>query len=259
MRRNLLILLSLLAGLQAGCGRVSGSHPSPAPPTAPPNPPASGSVQVSVTPNPANVRVGSSQQFAANVTGTTNSGVTWSVNNVAGGNSTTGRLPLRVTTPPRPFCLIRMPSHSGHQLRRFLCQRFKQRYLPQSNSHPHRDQSHFDQCWRFRSDHNRQQFSQRLSSPPGRRARRHNLCLREPTHCYRNGLDRRACSPCPSAIPTPAKAPPPASISRSLPRRKPALAAAWSRARRESKRISPLPCQQRLESRHLRGTSRSQL
>ena len=92
MRRNLLILLSLLACLQAGCARVSGSHSSPTPPTAPPNPPASGNIQVSVTPNPANVRAGSSQQFAAKVTGTTNSAVTWSVNNVAGGNSTNGTI-----------------------------------------------------------------------------------------------------------------------------------------------------------------------
>ena len=89
MRRNLLILLSLLSCLQAGCGRVSGS---PTPPTAPPNPPTSGSIQVSVTPNPVNVRAGSSQQFAGSVTGTTNTAVTWSVDNVAGGNSASGTI-----------------------------------------------------------------------------------------------------------------------------------------------------------------------
>ena len=92
MRRNLLILLSLLACWQAGCARVSGSHSTPAPPTAPPSPPTSGDVQVSVTPNPANVRAGSSQQFAAKVTGTTNSSVTWYVNNVAGGDSANGTI-----------------------------------------------------------------------------------------------------------------------------------------------------------------------
>ena len=90
MRRNLLILLSLLACLQVGCGRVSGSHSSPTPPTGPP--PSSGNVQVSVTPNPVNVRAGSSQQFAASVTGTTNTVVTWSANNVAGGNSASGTI-----------------------------------------------------------------------------------------------------------------------------------------------------------------------
>jgi hypothetical protein len=102
VRRNLLILLSLLACWQSGCAQVSGSHSSPAPPTVPPNPPASGSVQVSVTPNPANVRVGSSQQFAAKVTGTTNLSVTWYVNNVAGGNSTYGTITSsgNYTAPP---------------------------------------------------------------------------------------------------------------------------------------------------------------
>jgi hypothetical protein len=88
VRRNLLILLSLFASLQAGCAHVSASHSSPAPP----NPPASGNVQVSVTPNPASVRTGSSQQFTASVTGTTNTTVIWSVNNVGGGNSTAGTI-----------------------------------------------------------------------------------------------------------------------------------------------------------------------
>jgi len=87
-----MILLSLLACLQAGCARVSGSHPSPTPPTAPPNPPSSGNIQVSVTPNPSNVRAASSQQFAASVTGTTNTAVTWSVNSISGGNSTIGTI-----------------------------------------------------------------------------------------------------------------------------------------------------------------------
>jgi len=88
VRRSLLILLSLLACWQAGCAHVSGSHSSPVQP----NPPASGNVQVSVTPNPANVRAGSSQQFTAAVTGATNTTVTWSVNNVGGGNSTAGTI-----------------------------------------------------------------------------------------------------------------------------------------------------------------------
>ena len=92
MRRDCLILFSLLACLQAGCARVSGSHSSPAPPMAPPNPPTSGNVQVSVAPNPANVRAGSSQQFTAQITGTNNSAVTWSVNNVPGGNSANGTI-----------------------------------------------------------------------------------------------------------------------------------------------------------------------
>src|SRR5580698_4703936 len=86
------MLLAIVAALQTGCAQISATHPSPTPPAAPPNPPTSGSVSVTVTPNTASVRAGSSQQFAATVTGTTNSSVTWSVNNVAGGNSTNGTI-----------------------------------------------------------------------------------------------------------------------------------------------------------------------
>jgi hypothetical protein len=89
VRCNPLVFLVSLAGLQAGCAAVSGSHTSHVPPS---NPPTSGNIQVSVAPNPANVRAGSSQQFTATVTGTTNSGVTWSVNNIAGGNSSNGTI-----------------------------------------------------------------------------------------------------------------------------------------------------------------------
>lgn len=85
MRRKFSLFLTLTACLQAGCAHISGSHSSPIPPS-------SGSIQVSVTPNPANVRAGSSQQFVIEVTGTSNTAVTWFVNNAAGGSSTTGTI-----------------------------------------------------------------------------------------------------------------------------------------------------------------------
>ena len=47
-------------------------------------------VSVSVTPSAANVRVARTQQFSAAVQGSTNQGVTWSVNGVAGGSATYG-------------------------------------------------------------------------------------------------------------------------------------------------------------------------
>jgi uncharacterized protein (DUF1800 family) len=47
-------------------------------------------VAVKVSPATAQVRDGGSQQFSATVTGSSNTAVTWSVNGVAGGNSTTG-------------------------------------------------------------------------------------------------------------------------------------------------------------------------
>jgi hypothetical protein len=92
LQRKFFMVLAILAALQTGCAQISATHTSPTPPAAPPDPPASGSVSVSVTPNPASVRAGSSQQFAATVTGTTNLSVSWSVNGVAGGNSANGTI-----------------------------------------------------------------------------------------------------------------------------------------------------------------------
>ena len=47
-------------------------------------------VSVSVSPTTASVEVSQSQQFTASVSGTPNTAVTWSVNGIAGGNSTVG-------------------------------------------------------------------------------------------------------------------------------------------------------------------------
>ncbi|MFZ0808146.1 MAG: hypothetical protein WAN03_18285, partial [Candidatus Sulfotelmatobacter sp.] len=47
---------------------------------------------VTVTPNPINVAVSTQQQFTATVTGTSNTGVTWEVDGIAGGNSTVGTI-----------------------------------------------------------------------------------------------------------------------------------------------------------------------
>ena len=58
------------------------------------NSPSSGAAKITVTVAPANATLiaGQSQTFAATVTGTTASGVTWLVNGVAGGNATTGTI-----------------------------------------------------------------------------------------------------------------------------------------------------------------------
>jgi serine protease len=50
------------------------------------------SVSISVTPPSASVQAGMTQTFAASVTGSSNASVTWSVNNVAGGNTTVGTI-----------------------------------------------------------------------------------------------------------------------------------------------------------------------
>jgi hypothetical protein len=84
LNRRFLTLFPLLALLLTGCATVRGSGSGTTP-----QQPAPKQIQVSVSPSPANVRAGSSQQFTATVTGSTNSTVTWSVNNIPGGNSST--------------------------------------------------------------------------------------------------------------------------------------------------------------------------
>jgi hypothetical protein len=49
-------------------------------------------VSVSVSPSPATVAANGAQQFTATVTGTSNTAVTWEVNNLTGGNSTVGTI-----------------------------------------------------------------------------------------------------------------------------------------------------------------------
>lgn len=72
----------------AGCGGGGSSDSQPTPPV----PPSINSV--AVTPNSAQVLTGASQLFTAQVTGTGsfNVGVTWSVNDINGGNSTFGTI-----------------------------------------------------------------------------------------------------------------------------------------------------------------------
>ena len=68
----------------AACGSASSSDN-----TQPPPPP---SISVAVSPSTANVRVGNSASFSATVSGTTNTAVTWSVNDTPGGSSSLGTI-----------------------------------------------------------------------------------------------------------------------------------------------------------------------
>jgi uncharacterized protein (DUF1800 family) len=54
--------------------------------------PDSSSTGVSVTPTSATIRAGANEAFAATVSGMTNNTVTWSVNSIAGGNSSVGTI-----------------------------------------------------------------------------------------------------------------------------------------------------------------------
>jgi uncharacterized protein (DUF1800 family) len=81
---------------QAELGTVQVSVMNPAPGAAGSTPTLSvqvqtpDTVQVKVTPTKASLRPAATQQFAATLTGTTNTAVTWSVNGTAGGNATLG-------------------------------------------------------------------------------------------------------------------------------------------------------------------------
>lgn len=58
-------------------------------------------ISLSLAPSSANVRLGTTQQFTASVTGSVNTTVNWSVNGVAGGNSTAGTINASgLYTPP---------------------------------------------------------------------------------------------------------------------------------------------------------------
>ena len=73
----------ILVAFFLGCGGVVGSGPS--------QPPPSG-ITVSVAPTSVSVLLGTPQGFTATVSNTSNTGVTWSVNGIPGGNSTVGMI-----------------------------------------------------------------------------------------------------------------------------------------------------------------------
>lgn len=76
MKRWTLWALLLLTLVVSACGGGSGTQ----------------TVSVTISPTTATVRLRAAQQFTAAVTGATNTSVTWSVNAVAGGNSTVGTI-----------------------------------------------------------------------------------------------------------------------------------------------------------------------
>jgi hypothetical protein len=87
----LLLMCALVAPTLVGCGGgVSQGTPPPGPDPQPP-PPAS-NITVAVTPSTGSVTIGQTLQFKATVSNTTNTGVTWKVNGVAGGNASVGTI-----------------------------------------------------------------------------------------------------------------------------------------------------------------------
>ena len=87
MRRLTALLFATVAISLFGCG-VAGNGSAPSSPT----PPPPLSVRVSVSPSIATLRAGDTYQFMATVTGTTNTAITWSVNDVARGSAAAGTI-----------------------------------------------------------------------------------------------------------------------------------------------------------------------
>jgi hypothetical protein len=85
LRRALPGLLLLMILVEAGC---AGTSPQKNPPPAPPP----SQVAISIAPTSANIRAGASQAFTTHLTGATNQNVAWSVNGIAGGNSSVGTI-----------------------------------------------------------------------------------------------------------------------------------------------------------------------
>jgi sugar lactone lactonase YvrE len=79
------LLVVCIVGLlisEVGCGGGGGAQSEP----------PSSNITVAITPSMASLTVGATQQFTATVSGTTNQGVTWSVNGIAGGNNAVGTI-----------------------------------------------------------------------------------------------------------------------------------------------------------------------
>jgi len=83
----LLAVLMLSACGLPGCGGATGSEVIPPPP-----PPPTPSITVTVTPTTVSVLLGNSQTFAATVTNTTNTSVSWSVNSIPAGSASAGTI-----------------------------------------------------------------------------------------------------------------------------------------------------------------------
>jgi hypothetical protein len=95
---QLVCLFPLLAGCASSGGGSSTGTPSPAP-----NPPSpSGNVAVTISPKNPSLGLASSVLFSANVTGSSNTTVTWTIDDVPGGNPTIGTISAtgNYTAPP---------------------------------------------------------------------------------------------------------------------------------------------------------------
>src|ERR1700686_640743 len=87
VRRLTFALLLVWTSVQVACGGLTATPSKSGGTITPPS-----GISVSVSPNPATVRLGNSQQFSATVTGSANGAVNWFVNGVGGGSAVTGTI-----------------------------------------------------------------------------------------------------------------------------------------------------------------------
>jgi hypothetical protein len=95
------ILVALLAatGVLAGCGSSQSSSATPAsPPQSPSPPPPPAAVSISISPSSIAIRLGDTLQFDASVSGSSDTTVTWSIQESSGGSISNTGLYLAPTT-----------------------------------------------------------------------------------------------------------------------------------------------------------------
>ena len=148
-------------------------------------------IKVAVVPASVTLRVDTKQQFTASVTGSSNTAVTWAVNDIVGGNGIIGTIDAKgMYTPPGKVpnpASVKVTAKSsadtsGH--RNFQCRVVE--------SYPYRSYSltRFGQRRRFFDLSHWRQIRAWRGSGIGRSVPHHNLRQLEPTECDRNG-DRR--------------------------------------------------------------------
>ena len=106
-------------------------------------------IKVTVSPATAALVFDATQLFTATVTGTTNTAVTWSVNNELGGDSTIGTIDVNGNyTAPDILPSTEHGYHCGHQRRRSHEERHRHRFVYQSRSGSDFDHPVHDWHWR---------------------------------------------------------------------------------------------------------------
>ena len=170
MRRANPILLLILLSIQIGCGTSNGSGGKNPPPA----------VAVGLSAASPDVRLGSTDQVTATVTGSSNHNVNWFVNAIAGGNATVGTISASgVYSAPSAMPSRRHSGDQGRQRGRFHRNRDDHAHALESIADAQQRKS-ADFCdRRIHADGERQQVRERRASRIRRRGDQYDLRLRD--------------------------------------------------------------------------------